>query len=306
MSDSAREDSAEPRALDAQSLLVAMREIVGELHPHLTARAAITLDSSLDRDLGLDSLSRMELLAQLERRFGATIPEAVMASAETARELLPALTASNRRERAAVTLRRHAADLDPGRESPDAIPFDASTLLEAVDFHVQHHGERVHVELYASDRGPERITFAALVDRAEHIASGLANRGLEPGQAAALMLPTGADYLAAFLAVQMTGAIPVPIYPPARLSQLEDHVRRHAGILENAAARTLVTFAPALGVSRLLTAQVRGLASVVDVAELDREGRLAERPALDESSTAFSPVHVGKHREPQGRGAESR
>ena len=300
MSDSTREDSAEPRALDAQSLLVAMREIVGELHPHLAERAAITLDSSLDRDLGLDSLSRMELLARLERRFGATIPEAVMAGAETARELLPALTASNRRERAAVTLRRHAADLDPGRESPDAIPVGASTLLEAVDFHARHHGERVHVELYASDRGPERITFAALVDRAEHIASGLANRGLEPGQAAALMLPTGLDYLAAFLAVQMTGAIPVPIYPPARLSQLEDHVRRHAGILENAAARTLVTFAPALGVSRLLTAQVRGLASVVDVAGLDREGRLAERPALDESSTAFLQYTSGSTGSPKG------
>ena len=300
MSDSTREDSAEPRALDARSLLVAMREIVAELHPHLAARAAVTLDSSLDRDLGLDSLSRMELLARLERRFGATIPEAVMANAETARELLPALTASDRRERAAVTLRRRAAEPDVGRDSRDAIPLEASTLLEAVDFHAHRHGERVHVELYDSDRGPERITFAALVERAEHIASGLANRGLEPGQAAALMLPTGFDYLAAFLAVQMTGAIPVPIYPPARLSHLEDHVRRHAGILENAAARTLVTFAPALGVSRLLTAQVRGLASVVDVAELDREGKLDERPALDESSTAFLQYTSGSTGSPKG------
>ena len=180
------------------------------------------------------------------------------------------------------------------------IPFDASTLLGAVDFHAQRHGERVHVELYTSDGGPEPITFAALVDRAERIASGLANRGLEPGQAAALMLPTGFDYLAAFLAVQMTGAIPVPIYPPARLSQLEDHVRRHAGILENAAARALVTFAPALGVSKLLTGQVRGLASVVDVAELDRDGRLTERPALDASSTAFLQYTSGSTGSPKG------
>ena len=245
-------------ALDAQSLVEAMREVVAELHPHLRARTEITLDSSLERDLGLDSISRMELLARLERTFGAVIPEAVMANAETARELLPALRAGERHHRAEVSTRRTAEGLEAGRDAPDAVPTDARTLLEAADYHARHHGERVHVELCGSDREAERITYAGLVDRAEHIAAGLANRGLEPGQSAALMLPTGFDYLATFLAVQMAGAVPVPIYPPARMSQLEDHVRRHAGILSNARARMLVTFAPALGVSRLLTAQVPG------------------------------------------------
>ena len=300
MPDRAKEGSAGPGALDTRSLLGSMREIVAELHPHLASRAEITLDSSLDRDLGLDSLSRMELLARIERTFGVAIPEAVMANAETARELLPALTAGMRRERAAVSIGRRESALGAAARAPDAIPFAASTLLEAVDFHAREHGERTHVELYDSEGRPERITFAALVERAEHFASGLANRGLEPGQAVALMLPTGFDYLAAFLAVQIAGAIPVPIYPPARLSQLEDHVRRHAGILANATARTLVTFAPALGVSRLLTAQVPGLGSVVDVAALDREGRLRDRPVLDASSTAFLQYTSGSTGSPKG------
>ena len=287
-------------ALDAQSLVEAMREVVAALHPHLGVRTEITLDSSLERDLGLDSISRMELLARLERTFGAVIPEAVMANAETARELLPALRAGERHHRAEVSTRRTAEGLEAGRDAPDAVPTDARTLLEAADYHARHHGERVHVELCGSDREAERITYAGLVDRAEHIAAGLANRGLEPGQSAALMLPTGFDYLATFLAVQMAGAIPVPIYPPARMSQLEDHVRRHAGILSNARARMLVTFAPALGVSRLLTAQVPGLRSVVDVAALDREGRFGERPGLDESSTAFLQYTSGSTGSPKG------
>ena len=300
MSDRAQEASTSSRTPDAQSLVAAMREVVTELHPHLGARAEITLDSSLDRDLGLDSLSRMELLSRLEHRFGATIPETVMANAETARELLPALLAGDRRQRGAAPVRSREAGLD----RVDAIPTDASTLLEAVDFHARRHGDRVHVELYGSAGAPEgeplRVTFAALVDRAEHIAAGLANRGLSPGQSAALMLPTGLDYLATFLAVQIAGAIPVPIYPPARPSQLEDHVRRHAGILANARTRTLVTFAPALGVSKLLTAQVPGLDSVVDVAGLDRDGRFRERPALDESSTAFLQYTSGSTGNPKG------
>ena len=304
MPNRAEEQPAGPEVLDAvldaQSLVEAMREVVTELHPHLGARAEITLDSALDRDLGLDSISRMELLARLERRFGATIPEAVMANAETARELLPALRVGKRRQRAEVSTRRAAQGFEARRDAPDSVPTGARTLLEAADYHARHHGDRVHVELCGSDREAERITYADLVDRAEHIAAGLANRGLEPGQSAALMLPTGCDYLAAFLAVQMTGAIPVPIYPPARMSQLEDHVRRHAGILANARARMLVTFAPALGVSRLLTAQVPGLRSVVDVAALDREGRLGERPGLDESSTAFLQYTSGSTGSPKG------
>ena len=382
MSDRAQEDPAESRTPDARSLVAAIREIVAELHPHLDARAGVTLDSSLDRDLGLDSLSRMELLSRLERRFGVTIPEAVMANAETARELLPALRAGERRRRTAGTDgavygagavpgpgTAHGVEAISGREpthagseaagdsetadgsgaaegsraaggsgtpprsetihpseaaclstagpeavetaeaieaveAADAVPTGASTLLEAVDFHAHRHGDRVHVELYGSADAPEgepaRITFAALVERAEQLAAGLAGRGLAPGQSAALMLPTGLDYLATFLAVQMAGAIPVPIYPPARPSQLEDHVRRHAGILANARARTLVTFGPALGVSRLLTAQVPGLDSVLDVAGLDKAGRLRERPALDESSTAFLQYTSGSTGSPKG------
>ena len=296
MPDRAQEASTNSRTPDAQSLVAAMREVVTELHPHLGARAEITLDSSLDRDLGLDSLSRMELLSRLEHRFGATIPETVMANAETARELLPALLAGDRRRRGTAPARSREAGLD----MVDAIPTDASTLLEAVDFHARHHGDSVHVELCKSDEEPLQVTFSALVERAERIAAGLANRGLSPGRSAALMLPTGLDYLATFLGVQMAGGIPVPIYPPARPNQIEDHVIRHAGILANAAARTLVTFGPAIGVSRLLSARVPGLDSVVDVAALDGDGRLQERPALDESSTAFLQYTSGSTGSPKG------
>jgi len=50
------------------------------------------------------------------------------------------------------------------------------------------------------------------------------------------MLPTGSEFFAAFYGAQYAGCIPVPLYPPARLSQLEDHLRRIAGILRNAEA----------------------------------------------------------------------
>jgi hypothetical protein len=66
----------------------------------------------------------------------------------------------------------------------------------------------------------------------------------------------------------LAGAIPVPIYPPARLSQIEDHLRRYAGILSNALATILVTVPEAKALARLLKSQVPTLHAITTVVEL--------------------------------------
>ncbi|NIR61168.1 MAG: fatty acyl-AMP ligase, partial [Gammaproteobacteria bacterium] len=90
-----------------------------------------------------------------------------------------------------------------------------------------------------------------------------------------------------FLGILLAGAIPVPIYPPARLSQVEDHFRRHARILENAGVVCLVTFAPAKQVSRLLTSHVPGLRRIATVEELSSGGLLDEAGPTTPESVAF-------------------
>ncbi len=293
-------------------LLETLRTIVHELHPHLAATTRITLDSALDRDLGLDSLSRMELLARLEKASGAAIPVQVMGSAETARELLPILrlaasAAAGKSSTGEATSGRlpSAADRLAGARAADHWPPSASSLLQALDFHVRHHGDRVHVYLEgsAAPKGsvhPFPVRFGDLDDRVRRIAAGLVERGLEPGSYVALMLPTGLDYLCAFLAVQMVQAVPVPIYPPARPNQIEDHMRRHAAILDNASAKMLITFSPILAVSRLLGAQVAGLRTV-DIAELiAAQGRFEGSPNPSPESTAFLQYTSGSTGNPKG------
>ena len=68
-------------------LLHIIKQLAVELHPELQS-LAVELDSSLDRDLGLDSLARMELLARLEKQFAIRLSEKVLAEAETPRDLL--------------------------------------------------------------------------------------------------------------------------------------------------------------------------------------------------------------------------
>ena len=55
------------------------------------------------------------------------------------------------------------------------------------------------------------------------------------------MLPTSRDFFAGFYGILLAGGIPVPIYPPARLSQLEEHLRRQRQILSNAESVMLLT-----------------------------------------------------------------
>ena len=45
-----------------QTLLAVVRQLVIELHPHKHNALTVTLDSTLEHDLGFDSLGRMELL----------------------------------------------------------------------------------------------------------------------------------------------------------------------------------------------------------------------------------------------------
>ena len=86
------------------------------------------------------------------------------------------------------------------------------------------------------------------------------------------MLPSGHDYFVAFFGVLLAGGVPVPLYPPARRRQIEDHLRRQAGILTTSQAVALITFPEVMTVVRLLRAQVLGLERVITVAELERGG----------------------------------
>ena len=59
------------------------------------------------------------------------------------------------------------------------------------------------------------------------------------------MLPTGFDFLRAFQGILIAGAVPVPIYPPARLDRLEEYARRQSAILADAGVKLLITIARA-------------------------------------------------------------
>ncbi|MDP1636177.1 MAG: AMP-binding protein, partial [Gallionellaceae bacterium] len=263
-------------------LLDTVHRFVAESHARSRAEIPVTLDRSLEKDLGVDSLGRVELLMRIERAFGIGLPEQLLASAETPRDLLRAVLAA-----APATAATAATPRGEVPERVQAEPCAALTLTEVLDWHVRAHPQRTHIILLDEAGGETTITYAELRAAAAEIAAGLLERGLQPGQAVALMLPTGRDYFHCFFGILLAGGVPVPIYPPARPSQIEDHLRRHAGILSNALAAMLITVPEAKSVARLLQAQVETLRAVVTADELTLVGQQAPDYALQAGEIAL-------------------
>ncbi len=280
-------------------LLEEMESLLAELRPGAVSRA-IHPDDSLERDLGLDSLARVELLTRIERRFGLALPEQVFSEAETPRDLIRELVkvAARSHDQGVPLPRAEAAPLEGRAEA--ASPARAETLVEVLEWHVRAHPQRPHIQLYddAGDGGV--LDYQRLYDGARAVAGSLQRQGLQPGDAVAIMLPTGGEYFDSFFGILLAGGIPVPIYPPTRPSQLEDHLRRHTAILSNCRAVTLITVSRARQVARLLKAQLETLRHIVTVDELLDAGGDYQRPVISAHDTAFLQYTSGSTGNPKG------
>ncbi|MBA1146615.1 AMP-binding protein [Ectothiorhodospiraceae bacterium WFHF3C12] len=279
---------------DMARLLELVRKLVEEsasgqaaqrVHPH----------SRLDSDLGLDSLARSELIVRCERAFGVNLPEAAL-QAETPEQLLRTIAESASRPQPEQPV---APDLPSGEETV-GLPDRAATLPEALEWHVREHPDRPHLYIYGDGDQPTVMTYAQLDRDAAGVAAGLQARGIRPGDTIALMLPTGRDYFASFFGILHAGAVPVPIYPPARPSQLEEHLRRHGRILTNAEARLLVTVPEARRLAQLLKAEAPRLDAIVTADDLRAEP--GHRPGMSrgDDDLAMLQYTSGSTGDPKG------
>jgi acyl carrier protein len=281
----------------ATSVLEVVRDLLADARP-LGTPPTVRLDARLDTDLGLDSLAIAELLVRLEHRFGRALPEELLARVSTPRDLLEAIT-----DAGSPTSAGAAPDPASWRDRTAGgrgAPEDVATLLAALAWHVEAHPDRPHLRVLGTDGRAEELTYAELWREAGRVAAGLRARGVPVGGTVALMLPTGRSYFTSFVGILLAGAIPAPIYPPGRPSALEEHLRRHARVLDNAQASALVTVAEARPLARLLTPTVPTLRHVVTPDELVGDATAVRPPDLAPGDTALLQYTSGSTGDPKG------
>ena len=295
MNKDAAETDAPSTEETASRLLDAVSAVVDDLRSGAGA-PAVGLDSALDRELGLDSLGRVELMARLETEFDVTLSETLVANSENPRDLLRAVLGADSRRGGGTAPDITRLDLERVESAPDS----ARTLIEVLDWHVRTHPDRPHIRLFDDDGADTVITYGDLRAGAEAVAVGLQQRGLETGQAVVIMLPTEEDYFFAFFGALLAGGVPVPVYPPGRIAQVEDHLRRHGAIIDNCRGRFLITVDEAIPFGRLLTPLAEALEAVVTVAELAGSAGEYAAPVLGGGDTGFLQYTSGSTGMPKG------
>ena len=290
--------------LERANIEQSIQEIIAQLLSELGNQRALeefedkNSKAHLERDLGLGSLERVELMLRLDAAFSVELPEKVVAEANTPDDLAAAVA----RELALPVRESEAERKEPvgaGVERRDEAAREkllerlasAETLTEIISIRGRFDAETKHIYLYEENEKIRAITCGELYRRALGVAASLKQRKISPGQTVGIMLPTCAEFFYVFAGVMLAGAIPVPIYPPFRADRIEEYAERQGGILRNAEARLLVTFRSAESVAKLLEPQVKSLEGVVTAAHLASTENGALPP-----STEVRPLTGLEHR----------
>jgi fatty-acyl-CoA synthase len=217
------------RAVLENELFAITRGLLEELGNRY-ALDSVRSGARLDRDLGLGSLDRVELMVRVDRALGTHLPANVMAEAETLDDVIAAIeTASGAAAKPGEAFpEEHRAE--PARKPAPADAAgdplaSAETWQEVLRYRARTDAARTHLILL-EEGGEQRITFGELHESAAAVAAGLAHRGVTRGDAVALMLPTGREFFITFAGVLLAGAVPVPMYPPVRADRIAEYAAR--------------------------------------------------------------------------------
>jgi fatty-acyl-CoA synthase len=290
--------------LDTSAVRERVLEVIRALLNELGSQGALpmlNLSSQLDRELGLGSLERVELLTRLERAFELRLPDRVASEANTPEDLVRAIVAvpgtienvaepESALRAAATTQKLHGDAVGAG-------VFAAETLVDVLRFRATNNAEQTH--LLITEDGPDGeknfpLTFRELYAAAQRLAEELARRGVPAGGRVALMLPTSRAFFVSYSGILLAGAVPVPIYPPFRADRIEEYAARQSAILNNAEVCMLLTFRRGEAVAKLLRPRVRSLQEVADAEKVIEAADQAPAPPPGALSPHLSGSRVRK------------
>ena len=144
------------------------------------------------------------------------------------------------------------------------------------------------------------FSYTALERASARYGGALQALGLKKGDRVALICPTNEDFVLCFFGAIRAGIVPVPIYPPLGLGQLQSYLDNTRHIVAKSGARALVTTAQIKRLLGTVQASAPSLEQVVAV-EAIRESLETLKPVkLDPDDVAFLQYTSGSTSRPKG------
>jgi fatty-acyl-CoA synthase len=96
--------------------------------------------------------------------------------------------------------------------------------------------------IYLEETGEERFQpFQDLLQEAQKVAGALTERGVKRGDRVAIIVPESQAFLESFLGASVGGFVPVPLYPPMSLGQLDSYLEHAKHIIRASNAKIILT-----------------------------------------------------------------
>lgn len=150
-------------------------------------------------------------------------------------------------------------------------------------------------------KGQEKVyTFPEMEEKTAAIAAGIRERGIKQGDRLGLIIVDPEEFVLTFIAAIRLGVIPVPLYPPMALSELDKYVAKIAGIVTNSEAKLLVVSEQVQNLIWQLVDSVPTLNGLVKMTELLGAERIREFPEIDPNGTCFLQYTSGSTSDPKG------
>lgn len=277
-----------------KALIATANHFLAELGTEMSAHK-IRLDTDLERELGIDSIKKVELFHRIEKTFHLSLPDALLLEAATLGDLVAPILAAN--PTVGVTTRSISQPMAKASYNPNT----AASLVDALYGYTESDPQRTHI-IFQDDAGEESIiTYQDLLQNAETVAACFQAYGIKPNETCAIMLPTSKAFFYTFFGLLLIGAIPVPIYPPFRPDQIEEYVSRSILILRSAGIRLLITFDQATLLSKQLKPFIPSLMATLTFEQLlQRQHHDYKRVTITDQHPALIQYTSGSTGNPKG------